>query len=255
VNGDTPAEVVLKRLGVTDPREIDVEAIAWHLGARVRYRPLDTCEARIIGAADQAIITINSRSGRRRKRFSIGHELGHWYHDRGRVLFCEADEIGRAAPGALNRERVADRFASHLLMPDYLFRPIARAHAKITFGAVGTIADAFDTSRTATAIRLTEDGYFVGCLVCHGRRGRKWFARPPEVPERWFPRAELAAETFAFDILFGTATEDRFPRRIGADAWFDRWDAERYEVYEQTIRISDDEILTLVRIDDDAMLS
>jgi hypothetical protein len=55
-------------------------------------------------------------------------------------------------------------------------------------------------------------------------------------------------------VLFGAKDEDKFPRRIGADAWFDRWDAERYEVYEQTIRTSDDEILTLVRIDDDAML-
>lgn len=255
MNGDTPAEVVLKRLGVTEPREIDVEAIAWYLGARVRYRPLDTCEARIIGAGDRAVITVNARSGRRRKRFSIGHELGHWCHDRGQVLFCQDEEIGRAAPSALNREQIADRFASNLLMPEYLFRPIARAHAKITFGAVGAIADAFDTSRTATAIRLTQDGYFVGCLVCHGPRGRKWFARSPEVPERWFPRAELAAESFAFDILFGDAAEDRFPRKIGAETWFDRWEADRYEVYEQTTRIADHEILTLVRIDDNAMLS
>ena len=255
MNGDTPAEIVLKRLGVTDPREIDVEAIAWHLGARVRYRSLETCEARIIGAADRAIITVNARSGHRRKRFSIGHELGHWYHDRGRVLFCQTEEIGRATRGALSREQVADRFASHLLMPDYLFRPIARAHAKITFDAVHGIADSFDTSRTATAIRLVEDRYFIGCLVCHGRHGRKWFARSPEVPERWFPRADLAPESFAFNILFGTAIEDRFPRKIGADAWFDRWDAEHYEVYEQTIQIADDQILTLVRIDDEAMLS
>jgi hypothetical protein len=140
-------------------------------------------------------------------------------------------------------------------MPDYLFRPIARARPKITFDAVRAIADVFDTSRAATAIRLVEDRYFVGCLVCHGRRGRKWFTRSPEVPERWFPRPDLAAESFAFNVLFGLAPEDRFPRKIGADAWFDRWEAERHEVYEQTIRIADDEILTLVRMDDDAMLN
>ena len=38
---DTPTEIILKCLGITDPREIDLEAIAWHLGVRVRYRPLD----------------------------------------------------------------------------------------------------------------------------------------------------------------------------------------------------------------------
>ncbi len=45
------AERVLASLGITEPREIDVEAIAWHLGAKVKYRELDTCEARIWGMA------------------------------------------------------------------------------------------------------------------------------------------------------------------------------------------------------------
>ena len=44
------AELVLRDLGITDPREIDLEAIAWHLGARVKRCILDGCEARIIWA-------------------------------------------------------------------------------------------------------------------------------------------------------------------------------------------------------------
>lgn len=252
---DTPAEVILKQLGIAEPKDIDLEAIAWDMGARVRYRPLDGCEARIVGSADRAVITVNSRSNPRRQRFSIGHELGHWHHDRGKILLCQADDIGRAAVGLLNPERIAERFASSLLMPAYLFRPIARAYPKVEFQTIRAIAQIFDTSRTATAIRLIEDRQFVACLVCHGRQGRKWFTRSPDVPERWFPREDLAAESFAFGVLFGSEPEDRFPRRIGADAWFDRWDAERYEVHEQTIRTGEDEILTLVRIDDDAMLA
>jgi hypothetical protein len=252
---DTPAELILKRLGISEPKEIDLEAIAWDMGARVRYRPLDGCEARIIGSADRAIITVNSRSNPRRQRFSIGHELGHWHHDRGRVLLCQAEDIGRAAVGgSLHPERIADRFASSLLMPAYIFGPIARASPKSDFQTVRAMAETFDTSRTATAIRLVEDRHFVACLVCHGRQGRKWFTRSPDVPDRWFPREDLAAESFAFTVLFGGGADDRFPRKIGADAWFDRWDAERFEVYEQTIRTGDDEILTLVRIDDEAML-
>jgi len=255
VTRDTPAEIILKRLGITDPREIDLEAIAWHLGVRVRYRPLDRCEARIIGYGDHAVITVNSRSGRRRKRFSIGHELGHWHHDRGHLLFCGADDIGRAAPGSLSRERLADRFAGNLLMPEYLLRPVAARHRRLDFAAVRAIGDAFATSATATAIRLVDARYFLGCLICHGPQGRKWFARSPDVPERWFPRSDLAADSFAFNVLHAGAEEDSYPRKIGADAWFDRWEADRYEVHEQTIRTAADEVLTLVRIDDDAMLA
>ena len=44
----TQAERLLQELGVTEPGEIDLEAIAYHVNARVRYRPLDGCEARIV---------------------------------------------------------------------------------------------------------------------------------------------------------------------------------------------------------------
>ena len=79
----TPAERLLQELGITEPNEIELDAIAHHVGACVRYRPLQGCEARIIGTGDRAIITVKSDSHPRRKRFSIAHELGHWYHHRG----------------------------------------------------------------------------------------------------------------------------------------------------------------------------
>jgi hypothetical protein len=44
------------------------------------------------------------------------------------------------------------------------------------------------------------------------------------------------------------------PRKIGADAWFDRRGAEEYEVQEQTIRSGPDEVLTLILITDPDML-
>jgi Zn-dependent peptidase ImmA (M78 family) len=71
------AERLLHDLGITEPKEIDLEAIAFHAGARVRRQPLDGCEARIVGHGDRAIITVNARSSYRRNRFSIAHELGH----------------------------------------------------------------------------------------------------------------------------------------------------------------------------------
>jgi hypothetical protein len=242
------------RLGVTEPREIDLDAIAWDLGVRIKYRPLDGCEARIVGSSDKAIITVNIRSSRRRRRFSIGHELGHWHYDRGRMLVCLADEIGRAAAGGSSPERLADQFASQLLMPEYLFGSVAGAYSKFDFRTVCSIADVFDTSRTATALRVVQGGYIPAVLVCHGEHGRKWFARSPDVPDRWFPRKELAAESFAFGVLFRHQPDDKFPRKIGADAWFDRAEAERYEVQEQTIQTANDEILTLVTISEDKML-
>jgi len=250
----TAAEQVLVSLGITDPSEIDLEAIAWTMGARVRYRPLESCEARIVGNGDRAVITVNAGSHPRRQRFSIGHELGHWRHHRRRILTCQAEDIGRAGNGRPMSERTADNFAAQLLMPGYLFDPVSRSHPKLTFQTVRIIADVFDTSLTSTAIRLVDSRHTPALLVCHGQQGRKWFSRSPDVPDRWFPQGTLDAESFAFGVLFGGAPDDRTPRKIGADAWFDRREAEEYEVLEQTVRTAPDEILTLVIITDGKML-
>lgn len=248
----SPAERLLQELGITEPGEIDLEAIAYYRNARVRYRPLDGCEARIIGAGDEAIITVNANGTYRRKRFSIAHELGHWHHHRGKCLACRVDEY--RPRDALSPERSADAYAADLLMPYYLFRPLVRQQAKLTFKAVVMLADIFDTSRTATAIRLVESDCWPSLLVCHGPKGRKWFTRAPSVPQRWFPQNLLDADSYAFGVQFGGSPDDPIPRKIGADAWFDRWDAERFDVYEQTMRTGPGETLTLVLINDSKML-
>jgi Zn-dependent peptidase ImmA (M78 family) len=84
----TAAERILKSLGIESPGEIDLEAIAWTRGAVVNYRPLDRCEATIVGSKRRAVIAVNSRSPPDRRRFSLAHELGHWHHHKGRMLFC-----------------------------------------------------------------------------------------------------------------------------------------------------------------------
>jgi hypothetical protein len=248
----TPAEHLLHELGVTEPSEIDLEAIAFHVGARVRYRPLDGCEARIIGHNDVAIITVNERSSYRRKRFSIAHELGHWRFHRGKALVCRVEEFKPGDP--TSSERVADSYAADLIMPHYLFKPAARQHPKLNFNVVNVLASIFDTSHTAMAIRLVEADHSPALLVCHGSAGRKWFTRAPSVPPQWFPKDALDADSFAFDVLFGGKSDDPSPRKIGADAWFDRWQAANHEVYEQTMQTGPDEILTLVLINDVDML-
>jgi hypothetical protein len=249
-----PAELLLRNLGVTGPKDIDLEAIAWTLGVRVKYRPLDGCEACIAGDAERAIITVNSRSPRRRRRYSIGHELGHWKHHRGQVLVCRAEEIGRGGKKDAPAERAADTYAADLLMPGYLFRPFARAHPKLNFKTVRALADAFDTSLTSTAIRLVEAGHAPALLVCHGPNGKKWFTAGPDVPARWWPQEMLDHESSSFGVLFGGLPDDAAPRKIGADAWFDRDEAARYDVEEQTIRTGDAEVITLILIQDEEML-
>lgn len=249
----SPAEQLLQDLGVTEPKEIDLEAIAFHMNARIRYRPLNGCEACIVGAATKAIITVNDASSPRRKRFSIAHELGHWHHHRGKRLVCRVEEAIRP-PGGASPEQVANSYAAELLMPGYLFRPLARSLGAPTLKVVDALAETFKTSRSATAIRLVESDQAPALLICHSRFGKKWFVRSKSVPSKWWPRDDLDPESFAFGVQFGNNPEGSTPRKIGADAWFERRDAERYEVYEQTMRASGGDTLTLLTIRDPKML-
>lgn len=249
----TPAELHLRRLGITEPREIDLEAIAYDAGALVRYERLDGCEARIIGVGDRAVISVDPSRGHRRKRFSTGHELGHWRHHRGKSFRCRPDDIGGNVLAETHPERVADAYAADLLLPAYLFRPLAQQFRASTLEAVDKLADIFDVSLTATARRLVDWGPDAAILICHTAHGRKWFHRSRDIPTRWFPRDDLDAESVAFETLHGPCGRSR-RALVGADAWFDRRDADRFEVYEQAIQIVAGEVLALVVIKSPEML-
>ncbi len=253
----TPAEELLLSLGVTEPSEIDLEAIAWTLRVKVRYRPLDGCEARIVGSMDTAIVTVNSRCSLGRQRYSIGHELGHWKFHRGKSLACRSSDIedfgGKGSPA----EKHADRFAASLLMPRYLYLPALRAARRLNFDVIRSMAEQFKVSITAAAIRCIEIGDTPAMVVFHTPTGRSWFLRSSLIPDSWFPRKELQPESPSMTLLFNKSATLLAPTRlssVSAEAWFDCYNARKYEVTEQAIKISPTEILSLVILEDEEML-
>ena len=250
----THAERLLQSYGITRPGEIDLEAIAFGLGAQIKYRPLEGCEARIVGAGNSAIISVNSASGIPRQRFSIAHELGHWRYHRGKQLDCRADNADFSRQNVSEYERIADNYAANLILPSYLLRPILKAHADMSFSMVRNVAEEFTASFLATAIRIIESNEFPSLLVCHNQQGRRWFKSSSDIPRRWFPRDRLEIESSAFDILFGNEINDRKPQRVPAQAWFDRRGAEEFEVLEQSMRLNGQEVLSVLTIFEEEML-
>lgn len=248
MNRLSPAERLLIRLGIEKPNEIDLEAIAADQGVFVRYRAMDGCEARIVGDDRHAIVSINSASRPTRQRFSLAHELGHWHHHRGRCLFCSNDQIGNPAKGPLDPERQADDFASDLILPDFMIRPVLTKLKRVTVQAVSEIACEFNASLTATLLKIVKSNRFPIIAVCHGRAGRRWFDRADMVPSFWHPQDRLDPETFAHSVLTGQATDDAYPKKMPGDAWFSFRRAECYEIQEQSFRLPGDEVLTILMI-------
>lgn len=240
-------------LGISDPSAIDLEAIAWDEGVRVQYKDLVGCEARLVGYNNRAIATIRKGSDPRRKRFSLAHELGHWNYHRGRSFECRVDDWVEGYSRKPVEEKEADQYASELLMPAYMFAPLAKQLKRPTIDGVKELAEKFNTSLTATAIRLVNMNVWPLVLVCHSKQGRLWFNRSKDVPDRWFPQKELSSDSMAFDMLFGQVERVRY-QKATADTWFDHRHADRYDIIEDALRISSEQVLCLLWLENDEML-
>lgn len=233
---------VLEELGITDPEDIDVEAMAQYNDATIVYEPLTGSEARILGNGNRAIITINSTSPRQRQRFSAGHELGHWMRDRGKIALTCTDRIFKTVWLEDNPEQRANRYAVELLMPELMFRP-RTVGLPLTFASVRSLCEVFTTSLTATAIRLTELSSYNAMLTCfeHGRR--KWFFRGPDIPTSLWPYEQLSSFTKASGLSTIGAQDTA---NVSADAWVNHPESWRYTVKEDSIVIRPGMVLSLI---------
>src|SRR5215813_11483377 len=144
---------LLEELGILEPEDIDIEAIAQYCRATVRYKEIEGAQARIVGIGDKAIISVSKAMKRARQRFSVGHELGHWMRDHGTIGFSCSHKDFLTEWSSDNPERRANRYAADLLLPESMFRPLSR-NRDITLATAQTLADRFQTSLVATAIRL-----------------------------------------------------------------------------------------------------
>jgi hypothetical protein len=249
----TPPEQILSLLGITEPEDLDIEAIAYACGATIVPQPLTGCEANIIGFGDRAIITVNSNSIPTRRRFSSGHELGHWMKDRGQNAFGCLDRQIDSEWTANNPEVRANRFASDLLLPVGMFAPLAKGRP-MTLETVGDLAAVFRMSQTATAIRLVNHGSFPAMLIYYAQGQRKWFLRPSnDIPSCLWPPERPDPQTLAASLLADKFTNSK-AGDVRADRWFERDKAEKYHIRESCFRTSADSVLVLLWWEDEQQL-
>jgi Zn-dependent peptidase ImmA (M78 family) len=246
------AEARIAELGIRDPQDIDVEAIAADAGVAVRYEPLSGCAATLVGYGQRAIATIRQSPVRGRERFSVGHELAHWELHRGRSFRCRVDEPVLNLESNVVLEREADEFASHLLMPMPLFNPRVLAHRWPTIAQLQEIAATFQTSQAATLIRLARIDTLAVIVASYSLEGRLWYCAAKQVPRRWRLKRVLDRDSFAHELLTrGTPTLE--PRKQSADAWFDNDEADAHEVLEQCVPGMPGKVLVTLYLGEAAM--
>ena len=239
------AESLIDELAIRDPKDLDVEAIAFDAGMVVVYRELDGCAASLIGVGNRAIATIRRSSSRGRDRFSIGHELGHWTMHRGRSFVCRVDDIGENLAANTEVEKAADVFAAHLLMPGTLFKPATKDILHPKFSDLENLGRTFQTSLLATALRLVRLDIYPIVLASYTTGGLRWTLRSPSVPSRWWLKPGLDADSFAYDLIHRGRQSDGVGKQ-SAEAWFNNDDASHFEVVEECLPYGSDQALVLI---------
>jgi len=173
---------------------VPVRALARELDiSEIRMEPLDGFEGAVIMTPSRSIgsILINQRSGPRRKRFTIAHELCHFlnlaHKPRQNGGFrCEAKDVYRGPTGKTlssyrRQEAEANRFAGALLMPKRQLTPYIKHSPNLEH--IKSMADIFDVSKQAAVHRYVacRDGD-TAIAICQNGKLVYW------VKPKTFPR-------------------------------------------------------------------
>ncbi len=144
------AKEVVERFGLSGP-PVPLAEICRALGIAVYVRPFEYVAGVFINDDVFPVIIVNSGERRVRQRFTIAHELGHYFVDHGHQSFAEPG-------GGSRRERDAERFAACLLMPAAWVKGYWEAYAANDENRLAVVADLFEVSPTALKHRISELG-------------------------------------------------------------------------------------------------
>lgn len=193
-----------------------------------------------------------------RARFTLGHELGHFFIDEHRLVLESGEAEGHPSFCDYESnnpvEREADHFASNLLLPEKRFRTAAKKYG-VGLGAVRELAKVFRTSLTSTAIRYASLEVLPCALIKWNSSGVAWkwlsgstreagfrvtISEPSKLPRNCPTARVLANETSASGYIEGGTT---------ASAWFPFISQESFKniiLIEQAVSLGRFGVLTLL---------
>ena len=159
-------EQALKDSGVTE-RPVDLNKILEHHGIRLYSLPANAdIFGAIVGERGHVLIAINPNQHIHRQRFTIAHELGHYFchsDDDTPAQFVDGDfrlhwRNTESSRGVNWQEIEANRYAAALLMPEKLLREDVDQLGKIDDSAVRRLASLYKVSRVSMQYRLINLG-------------------------------------------------------------------------------------------------
>lgn len=205
-------------LGVTDPRHLDVEAAAYACGLDLEDAPAGEFAVGLCAGGDRSRLMVSSLLGARRRRFAIGHALGHWNNgDCDRLDVRCAETALSAAWQAAGAELDANQYALDLLLP--AGRPRTPAALAFDFESVRALAAAYEVPWIPAALRLLEWTARPAVAICFDALGRRlWHRLGPGVLEGVRLGDPPAADTLAGSLLT-RLDHGGEPLEVPAEVW------------------------------------
>lgn len=141
------------------PKSRDVLAMARQVGLSVTCEATDEFDGRFETNGAGGAITLSSLAGRRRMRFTLAHELGHWLLRRVNTGDASPSQVFRGvrpeSRSGREEERLADLLAAELLMPHRALRG-ELSYSPISLAFVEKTAKKFDVSFRAALRRVAD---------------------------------------------------------------------------------------------------
>lgn len=164
--------------------------------------------------------------GRPRGRFSLAHELGHYFIDEHRIGLKSGQLTPHASKMSLGSaaliEREANHFASCLLMPAAAFREALPSHA-FSANTIDAVSAIFKTSFTAALLRYFTLGSLDAMAVFSKDGVVRWFASTPGFDLGRFGfrvNEPLPSGSVASQMRRGEMVTSNEVHRIEAHEWF-----------------------------------
>lgn len=222
------ARKLIKTLQIRKVSEIDVAAIAWHVGLEVRLGDLSGARGRLTKSGKRGIVRVADRiTDQAQQRFVIAHELGHFRMHNGAELLslCSDRDVSEYSPSS--NETEANIFAAELLMPGFLFEPCCDVREP-SLDVIRELGAKFQTTLTASAIRFVDLAPEACAVVwCEGGTIR-WASRGREFSP-WISKGRRLNDfSHAYDAFCGVS----LPRKaepVPLHAWADDGDREVME--------------------------
>jgi Zn-dependent peptidase ImmA (M78 family) len=219
---------------------IDLDKII-HSEGNIRPRPAnygDKFDGRIEYISDKKIfilyhpIVISPRV-----RFSIAHELGHFYIPQHRKLLLTG-KSHNSKPGFISDkrlEREADEFASHLLVPKNYLNKLISKRTFLTLKDLLKLASELQVSATAMAIRYTKMTP-EPCAVILSQDGQQKFYIASDEMEyngfQWRGRKDIPWDSASADAAKNQGSGEVFEKQSDSGIWFSKRKRE-CEVWEE----------------------